>query len=227
MKFELSYIFLKQYKRREKPDPLKIVSTYVFEKRWNMCLSYETRSWGAHVPTSWFLSLQNTQTIEPTIAWTAVYFPYANIRYSFFTFLVLQFSVVVCCSGCGHELEIEERSVMVRVTITDQWDCFQAFPEEGEWLLMTPSPTPLGITAPDYRVAVVGWTMLIHQHDTIRARTIPQDRNCIRSLFLQIPKKTWINENWVQIPNLAFKYFFTDSWILNRQGPENLAARRS
>ena len=37
---------------------------------------------GAHLPDLWLLSLRNAQTIEPTTAWTAVFAPSANTKYS-------------------------------------------------------------------------------------------------------------------------------------------------
>ena len=38
---------------------------------------------GSHLPTPWFLSLPNAQTIEPTSAWPAVSTTSAIARYSF------------------------------------------------------------------------------------------------------------------------------------------------
>ena len=38
---------------------------------------------GAHHPTPWLFELANSQTIEPTTAWTAVSFPSASTGYSF------------------------------------------------------------------------------------------------------------------------------------------------
>ena len=50
---------------------------------------------GAHLPTPWVFSLRNTQTIQPTTAWTSMYQNLGSVKYRWLKFEVPDMTPIV------------------------------------------------------------------------------------------------------------------------------------